>query len=96
MHWLLVSGDWKLSSLLTHLRQINMLAIREQLPSPLLHPALRDLQTGLSRLSVLDEPKQATPLLLEEVVRAVQRLQQQNNLQMAALFALAWVLAGRL
>jgi integrase len=92
----LVSGSWKLSSLLTHLRQINMLAMREHLPSPFLTQEIKDLQTGLWRLSLLDPPRQALPLTLEEITRATQRLRQQANLQAAALFALAWVLAGRL
>jgi integrase len=78
------------------LRQIIMLAIRETHISPLTCPQIKDLQMGLWRLSLLEAPKQAVPLDLHQVTSAIHQLVQEGQRESAALFALAWVLAGRL
>ena len=73
-----------------------MLATRSGTWSPTLQPWWEDLKRGVSRLASLDKVKQAHPLSRTYLLELLNHLIKSNQRELAALFSLAWLLAGRL
>jgi integrase len=92
----LLDKGWKMSSVLCRVSNTAMMAHR------LFHENLQartwfaDLSQGLERLALLDQPKQAVPLTLQQLHSLLTDLLNDQQLEIAAAIALARFTAGRL
>lgn len=85
----------QLNTILTNLRNINQLAVR--MDAPLTTCSwFSDLTKALERLTAIEGVKQALPISPEQLNELVAHLLREQNWQAAALFALCWLLAGRI
>jgi hypothetical protein len=85
----------RLNTIITTLRNINQLAVR--LDTPLgNHSWFSDMTKALERLTAIGGVQQAVPITLQAVNELVALLLRRGDFQAAALFALCWLLAGRM
>ncbi len=92
----LLDKGWKLSSVLCRVRNTAMMAHRLYRENLQCRTWFTDLTQGLQRLALLEQPKQATPLTLQQLQALLSDLLGAKELEVAAAIALAWLTAGRL
>jgi integrase len=85
----------RLNTILTSLRNINQLAARMDTPVGN-HSWFSSMTKALERLTATEGVQQAVPITLQAVKELVASLLRRGDVQAAALFALCWLLAGRL
>jgi hypothetical protein len=85
----------RLNTILTTLRNVSQLAARTDTPLANLS-WFSSMTKALERLVAMAGVEQATPITLQSVKNLVALLLRKGNTQAAALFALCWLLAGRM